>query len=127
MKSFIIVTILTSMAITATAQEGSLRHVVSFKFKEDATKEQVEALVSAFANLKNEIKEVQSFEWGINNSPEGFNMELTHCFILTFQNEADRDAYLPHPAHADFIENHGKIVENVFVIDYDVRTDSEDW
>jgi len=99
---------------------------VSFKFKKDATKEQVDALVSAFANLKNEIKEVQSFEWGTNNSPEGLNMELTHCFILTFKGEDDRDAYLPHPAHTDFIEKHGKIVEDVFVIDYYVRSDSED-
>ena len=56
MKSFIIVTILTSMVISATAQEGYLRHVVSFKFKEDAAKEQVDALVSAFADLEKEIE-----------------------------------------------------------------------
>ena len=57
MKGFIVGIFLASLTILATAQEGSLRHVVSFKFKEDATKEQIGALVSAFADLENEIEE----------------------------------------------------------------------
>ena len=100
------------------AQEAALRHVVAFKFKSDASEEQVHSLIKAFGDLKNNIPEIQSFEWGVNNSPEGLERGLTHCFTLTFKNEEDRDTYLPHPAHQAFVETHGKIVEDVFVIDY---------
>ena len=100
------------------AQDGVLRHVVTFKFKADATDEQIEALITAFAGLKDQISEIKGFEWGTNNSPEGLDKGLTHCFIVTFDNEEGRDIYLPHPAHKAFVETHGKIIDDVFVIDY---------
>ena len=108
------------------AQKKPLRHVVSFKFAAEATDAQIDALIAAFADLQNKIPEVQSFEWGINNSPEGLDKGLTHCFILTFKNEADRDVYLPHPAHKAFIKDHGSIVADVFVIDYYAREGASD-
>jgi hypothetical protein len=56
----------------------------------------------AFGELASKLSFVTGFEWGRNSSPEKLNHGFTHCFIVTFQTEADRDAYLPHPEHQAF-------------------------
>ncbi|MGI6456515.1 MAG: Dabb family protein [bacterium] len=99
-------------------QSGVLRHVVCFKFKDDAPQEQVDQVVQAFADLKNKIPQIVDFEWGTNNSPENLNQDFTHCFLLTFKSEEDRDAYLPHPDHKAFGRQLGPVLDKVFVIDY---------
>lgn len=98
--------------------KSMLQHVVMFKFKDDAKPEQIEAVIKAFANLKNEIKEIKAFEWGLNNSPEGLNQGFTHCFFLSFDNEKDRDTYLPHPKHKEFGNLLKPILDKVLVVDY---------
>ena len=106
------------MGSKVTAQTETLRHVVSFKFKTGTSDDQINALVRDFKGLRTKIPQIQSFEWGTNNSPEGLEKGMTHCFILTFKNEADRDIYLPHPAHKAFGKKHSPIIEDVFVIDF---------
>lgn len=95
-----------------------LRHVVLFKFKETSTPADVERIVKAFGALPERIKEIKGFEWGTDNSPEGLQQGLTHCFLVTFASEADRDAYLPHPAHKEFVDLVGPHVEKVTVVDF---------
>jgi hypothetical protein len=95
-----------------------LRHVVLFDFKDDATKEQIEKVENAFAALPGKIKEIVDFEWGTNNSPEGLNDDLTHCFMVTFDSEEGRETYLPHPAHKAFVEILKPILKKVVVVDY---------
>jgi len=97
-----------------------IRHVVCFKFKEDATKQQIAKVEKAFEDLKKKkkIAEIESLEWGTNNSPEGLNKGFTHCFILTFADEKARDAYLPHPDHKAFGKVLKPILDDVFVIDF---------
>ena len=57
--------------------------------------------------------------WGLNSSPEGKDHGFTHCFTLTFDSEADRDAYLPHPAHQHFGATYVRgAVDDVFVLDH---------
>lgn len=95
-----------------------LRHVVAFKFKEKTSDAQIKELVKAFRGLKKKIPQISSFETGTNNSPENLNKGHTHAFILTFNSEEDRDAYLIHPDHKEFGKLVGPIVEDVFVIDF---------
>lgn len=95
-----------------------LRHVVIFKYKPEVTAAQLDEINRAFQNLKIAIPQVKEFERGINNSPEGLNKGFTHCYLITFANEADRDAYLPHPAHKQFVELIGGKLEEAFVFDY---------
>ena len=95
-----------------------LRHVVMFKFKEDSTPTDIQTIIDAFSQLPYAIKEIQDFEWGTDISPEGKSKGFTHCFIVTFKNESDRDAYLPHPAHKKFVEIVGPHVEDVCVVDF---------
>jgi hypothetical protein len=101
--------------------DSVLRHVVFFSFKEASTPEDVKSVVDAFRDLKNKIDGIKSFEWGTNSSPEGLNQGLTHAFTLTFHSDADRDAYLPHPAHKDFGALLGPHLDKVMVVDYWTR------
>jgi hypothetical protein len=95
-----------------------LRHVVMFGFKETSSEADVQGVVDAFAKLPSQIPEIVAFEHGINNSPENLNDGLTHCFLVSFANEAGREAYLPHPAHKAFVEVLKPHMEKVVVIDY---------
>lgn len=100
------------------AGDSVLRHVVLFKFKEGTTKADIKKVEDAFSSLPSKIPEIKSYEWGLNNSPEGFDKGFTHCFFLTFMNEADRAIYLPHPDHKAFGEILGPILDDVLVFDY---------
>ena len=95
-----------------------LRHVVLFKFKDDSTPADVARIVTAFRGLPAKITEIDGFEWGTDVSPEGKSQGFTHCFLVTFKTEADRDAYLPHPAHKEFVSIVGPHVDKVCVVDF---------
>ena len=95
-----------------------LRHVVLFKFTDASTPEDVKKVEDAFVALKGKIDLIKDFEWGVNNSPEKLNQALTHCFFVTFSSTKDRDAYLVHPAHKDFVTIAGSSIEKVTVVDY---------
>jgi hypothetical protein len=110
---------LVTIIISATHKESKmLRHVVLFKFKDDATPEQVKQVEDAFRKLPSQISEIKEFEWGINNSPENLNQGLTHCFFLSFESEKDRNTYLPHPAHKAFGNLLRPYLDKVTVVDY---------
>jgi hypothetical protein len=51
----------------AKPRAGTLRHVVAFKFKEEATRSQIEAVEKAFAELPKKIKVIQHYEWGTDS------------------------------------------------------------
>ena len=107
-----------SLALNASAADGKLYHVVSFKFKEGATKEQIKQVEDAFRDLKKKVKEIQTYEWGTNVSPEKHDKGFTHAFILTFNSDKDRDAYLIHPDHKAFGKIVGPVLADVFVVDF---------
>ncbi|MEN9949948.1 MAG: hypothetical protein RLY85_700 [Bacteroidota bacterium] len=104
----------------AQAQQStsSLRHVVLFSFKSTSSAADVKSVEDAFRKLPSQIKEIKDFEWGKNNSPEGINQGFTHCFLVTFTSEKDREVYLPHPAHKAFVEVLKPHLDKVLVIDY---------
>ena len=66
-------------------QDSVLRHVVLFKFKEGTSASDIQKVEDAFTALPSKISEIVSYEWGLNNSPEGLDKGFTHCFFLTFQ------------------------------------------
>jgi hypothetical protein len=103
---------------TETAGEQVIRHVVMFKFKADAPAEKIREIEQAFAALADKIDEVADLEWGTDNSPEGLSRGFSHCFLVTFDSAADRDAYLPHPAHKEFVTLLRPHLEEALVLDY---------
>ncbi|NKI31423.1 Dabb family protein [Muricauda sp. DJ-13] len=99
--------------------EKLLRHVVIFKFNDDAPEAEVEKINKSFGELQNHIPVIQDFEWGLNDSPEDFHQGFTHCYFLTFKSEEDRDSiYTPHPKHQEFVASLQPYLEKVFVVDY---------
>jgi len=98
--------------------DSVLRHVVLFGFTESSSPQDIDNIVEAFKALRSKISEIKGFEWGVNSSPEGLNQGLTHAFTVTFHSDADRDAYLPHPAHQEFVSLLGPHLDKVTVLDY---------
>jgi hypothetical protein len=95
-----------------------LRHVVLFQFKEGTGVEDIRRIENAFNALPSKIDAIYDFEWGTDVSVENRQKGFTHCFLVTFRSEADRAAYLPHPAHKEFGEVLGPHLGDVLVIDY---------
>lgn len=97
---------------------GTLRHVVCLKFKTGTDEADIKKVEDAFRDLKNKIPGIVSLEWGTNVSPEKHAKGFTHCFILGFKSDKDRDAYLVHPEHKKFGKILGPVMDDVFVIDF---------
>jgi hypothetical protein len=104
--------------LTVAQESKLLRHVVLFQFKESSSAEEIAKVVDAFRALPKKIPAIADFEYGTDNSPEKLSEGLTHCFLVTFKSEADREAYLPHPAHMEFVEVLKPHLERVVVVDY---------
>jgi len=97
---------------------AALRHLVFFKFKAETDESIVQEVCDAFSTLPGKISEIQDYEFGLNNSPEGLAGGFTHCFQLTFRSESDRNAYLIHPEHKAFQRIADPRVKQAMVFDY---------
>lgn len=95
-----------------------LQHVVFFKFKDEASSEQVAKVEQAFAALPSKIDTIKAFEWGKNNSPEKHDDGFTHCFLVTFDSEQGRELYLPHAEHKAFVDVLRPVLDKVRVLDF---------
>jgi hypothetical protein len=121
---FLVAIILAGLALNAVAadagapKKGTVKHMVAFKFKDSATPDDIKKVETEFKALKKKIKEINSFAWGLNNSPEKLNKGFTHGFLLTFNSEADRDTYLNHPDHKEFAKLVTGLLADVFVLDF---------
>jgi hypothetical protein len=97
-----------------------MKHIVIFKYRPEATQDQIRQVTDAFRALKDTVPGILAFEQGANLSHEEKNLGFNHVYQLTFEDARARDAYLPHPEHQKFGELLGRfdIVEEVFVVDY---------
>jgi hypothetical protein len=129
----LLLTVLATLALLATTTDtpaaeasgdpkpkgrGRLVHMVSFKFKDTASKDDIRKVEEAFAALPSKIPQIATFETGTNVSPENLNKGFTHGFLLTFRSTQDRDEYLVHPDHKAFAGSIGPAIADVFVIDF---------
>lgn len=101
--------------------DSVLRHVVLFSFTDSTSQSKISQIEQEFAQLPIKVETIADFEYGLNNSPEDKAQGFTHCFLLTFASEKDRDAYLIHPAHKAFGQLLRPHLTNVLVIDYWTR------
>ncbi len=98
--------------------EPVLRHVVLFAWKADTPEDKLREIESAFAALPGKIDTIRDFEWGTDVSTENRSEGYTHCFLVTFADQAGLEVYGPHPAHQEFVTLIRPHMEKVLVIDY---------
>src|SRR5438105_4527009 len=110
--------ILAMSATPASAADKVLRHIVMYQFKPDVTPVQLQEVIDTFAALPKKIDTIIGFEHGANISKEGKSDGFTHVFVVTFKTEADRDAYILHPAHEAYVKVVRDRREKVVVFDY---------
>lgn len=92
-----------------------LRHIVMFKYADEAS---AKVISDAFVALEQQIDLIKDFEWGTNVSKEGLDKGLTHAYTLTFHSQEDLDAYIVHEAHKAFVAKLDGKVTDVCVFDY---------
>ena len=95
-----------------------LKHVVLYKFRDDLPPEQLQEVLDAFSALPSKVDTIIGFEKGMNTSQEGKSEGLTHCFVVTFRDEAGLQAYIKHPAHDAYVAIVRGKREKVIVFDY---------
>jgi len=95
-----------------------LRHVVLFRWKPGTPPEKIREIEEAFCALPARIPEIAGFEWGTDVSVQGLSQGFTHCFVVSFASERERDRYAPHPAHTAFIALSRPHAEQLLVLDY---------
>lgn len=88
---------------SAAASVGPIRHVVLVRFKRNLPELQIEGVEAHFRMLPKKIDVIQSAECGTNISRERMNDRYSHCFTVTFADEAGRDAFVEHPTRAAFM------------------------
>jgi hypothetical protein len=124
MRNTIILTLIGAIGLALASftamKNEKVKHVVVFKYKPGTTDAQISQITNAFRDLKGKIPGIVSFETGVNHSPEKLDKGFTHVYLVTFDNVAARDTYLPHPEHKKFGELLGElqVVQEVFVVDF---------
>ena len=106
------------VACNSSKKQSNFRHVVAFKFKPEVTRNQIDEIITEFKSLKNRIPSIVDFEGGKDVSNENLHKGYTHCFTVSFKNEAGRAIYQPHPAHQEFGKHLTPLLEEAFVMDY---------
>ena len=95
-----------------------VRHILLIQFNTSSTMDEIETVRDEFLIIKNKIEGIVDVEWGENNSPEGLNKNYSHCVLMTFKNNAARDAYLPHPAHEALKTIFKPTLKDIIVFDF---------
>ena len=76
-----------------------VKHVVLMRFRSDLAAQKIDETMSLLAALKDKIPGILEFSGGADVSREGLEKGFTRGFVMTFADEAARDAYLAHPTH----------------------------
>lgn len=99
-------------------KKAAFRHVVCVKFKADATPEQIKAIEKSFGELPSKINTIKGYVWGISVGDAAKAKGFTHCFVVTFADQAGLDVYTPHAAHQAFVKQLKPLLDDVLVFDF---------
>lgn len=76
-----------------------VKHLVLLRIKPQTPREEVGEVFAALEDLTEKIPGLLDFHGGPYDSPEGLHQGFTHGFVMTFEDEESRDAYLSHSEH----------------------------
>ena len=102
-----------------------IKHVVMFKlkssFNEDERKQNTADLKRVLEELPNKIKEIKTFEVGINVLPSERAFDLV--LISTFENLDALEIYRVHPEHQKAIKFIAPIKEMTTAVDFEFKNE----
>lgn len=97
-----------------------VEHVVLIKAKPEATEEQKTRLIAELGALKDKVPGITGLSVGRNFSErsQGFEIGL----VVRFVDRASLDAYGPHPAHQEVVQQFlAPVKQDVIVVDYEIE------
>ena len=94
-----------------------LLHIVLIKRKPNVAADGIGGFSRVLASLPRLIPGIAGYHWGANVSPEGIGRGYEYGFVMTFEDAAARDAYLPHPEHAAIRPFMDAVAAEVLVFD----------
>ncbi len=95
-----------------------IRHIVFFKFKEEANEGERAELVAALKNLKAQIPLVKALEVepDIGGKPNSYDIALNSVF----ENMDDLETYAVHPDHVKVVERVKALCQSSVKVDYTI-------
>lgn len=95
-----------------------VEHIVLFKWKAEATPEQIATAIAGLAGLKEQVPNILDLTVGENFTDRG--QGFTHGLVVRFPDKAALEVYGPHPAHQHVVQNFiNPIRDNVLALDYE--------
>ena len=95
-----------------------VEHIVLFRWKTEATAEQIAQAVSGLRGLKGQVPNILDLSVGENFSDRG--QGFTHGLVVRFPDTAALEVYGPHPAHQHIVQTFiNPIREEVLAFDYE--------
>ena len=96
-----------------------IEHIVLFRWKPEATPEQIMAGMEALRGLKDQIPGIVALDCGADFS--GRAQGYTHALVIRFSDRATFDAYGPSPAHQAAVNTYLRpILQAVIDFDFEV-------
>lgn len=95
-----------------------VEHIVLFRWKAEATAEQIEQAITGLRGLKAQVPNILDLSAGENFSEraQGF----THGLVVRFPDKAALEVYGPHPAHQHVVQTYiSPVCADVLVVDYE--------
>ena len=96
-------------------------HVVLVQWRPDSAPDGREAVRAAVRGMASRIPGIIALEEGPSVSPEGLERGNDYGFVVTFDDAAARDAYLPHAEHLAVADRIGAEAAQVTVFDVAAR------
>jgi len=81
---------------------SQFKHIVLVKLKPQTTREDIAEMFEALDDLQEKLPGIVEVASGPYESPEGLHKGFTHAVVVTFEDEASRDACLAHPDYEKF-------------------------
>lgn len=98
---------------------AAIKRIVLFKFKDGTTEKKIAEIFAGIGALKEKVPGVKDYCSGSYASSDNLNQGYTHAFIMTFNDEAARDAFGPHPEHQKVVETLvGPNLDGILVFDF---------
>ena len=94
-----------------------ITHIVMFKFKNEASKEDILKIKKALEDLVEKIEPLKSMEVGLNFKESDRAMDMV--LVSTFEDKEGLNIYATHPAHLEVVKVIKELAEYTKVVDYE--------